>query len=314
MTGRWQLIAFPLILPWRQEFWTLPLYFPHLRVGVAPGWPAALPYATRPLPPEATAPLPELRHYQPGELTQQQAYQAYLADEEKVDDILRELRGLPKEEAPGPPPPAQVLALAWHLEKMQADQEAQLSLVDRGHAWLAEILTPEPWEPRPDYGRVPGVKEMVDPEMARLRFTLWQRELAADSPGPWAPFLLSRTSRAIFGALKGWPAWNQVAQVSVNLPGISHEAAWREVGEPAWQPDFAAELEAMLEAADRGAQSLAQQAPRFRQFIQEVVDASWPLAPRLNWELEIWARDPDEEEEFGPVLCWGEVSRNILPG
>lgn len=313
MPSHWQIIAFPLILPWREEFWTLPLYFPELQVGVAPGWPAVMPYVTRPLPPEAQGPLPELRHYHPGELTQQQAYQTYLEAQEEVGDILRELQGLPKEETPGPPVEAQAQALAWHLEKMQADQEAQLSLVDRGQAWLAEILTPEPWEPQSDYYRVPGVNEMVDPEMARLRFTLWQREMVADSSGPWAPFLLSRTSRAIFGALKGWPGWNRVNRAAVNLPGVNSEAGWREIGEPPWGKHFAAELEAMLQAADQGSPSLAQQAPKFQQFVKEAIDDSWTGTPQMNWELEIWARDPDEED-FGPVLCWGGVSNDILPG
>jgi hypothetical protein len=313
MPSGWQIIAFPLILWWQEDFWTLPLYFADLRVGVARGWPPGLPYAFRPLPPELAGPVPDLRHYHPGDLTQQKAYQAYLEAREEVEDILRELKGLPKEEAPGLAPEVQALRLAWQLEQMEADQEAQMTLVDRGHSWLAEILTPEPWEPRPDFGGLPGLKEMADPETAKLRFALWHRELAADLDAPWAPFLLSRTSRAIFWALKGWPGWSQVAKETVTLPGVNSEAGWREVGEPTWKGDFADQLEALLNAADQGAQSLAEQAPAFRQFVQEAIYPAWTGIPALNWELEIWARDPDEGD-FGPVLCWGGVNADILPG
>ena len=50
MGSDWNIVAFPVILPWRDEFWTLPLYFPDLKVGVTPGWPAQLPYQGMPLP------------------------------------------------------------------------------------------------------------------------------------------------------------------------------------------------------------------------------------------------------------------------
>ncbi len=313
MSRGWQILAFPLILPWREEFWTLPLYVPHLEVGVASGWPPSFPVKTRPLPPEAMTPLPDLRHYHTGELTQQQAYRAYLEAREEVEDILRELQGLPPRETPEAPVEAQAVALAWHLERMEAEQEAQLTLVDKGHTWLAEILSPEPWEETPSFGSVPGLKEMVDPDMARLRYSLWHRELAAGLQGPWAPFLLSRTSRAIFGALKGWPRWTRITKATVNLPGVNSEEAWRQVGPPPWQENFIQELEAILKAADQGAQRLAEHLPRFQRFVAEVILTSWSGPPQIRWELEIWARDP-EEEDFGPVLCWGGVNADILPG
>lgn len=310
----WRLIAFPLIIPWREEFWTLPLYFPHLEVGVAPNWPAAMPYETRPLPQEAERPLKELAHYRPGELTQQKAFEDFLAaQEEEVGDILRELKGLPPEEKPaGPKVEAQALTLAWQLEKLQADEEAQMTLVDRGHSWLAEILAPEPWEPQPQFGTVPGLKEMVDPGLARLRFALWQREMVGESPQPWAPLLLSRTSRAIFGVLQGWPDWTQVARQTFLLPGVRTEEDWRRQAEPPWREDFAAELEELLAAAAEGEEALAEQAEAFKEFLEEEVLAAW-VGPQVSWELEVWAQSPGQEE-FGPVLCWGGVNADILPG
>mgnify|MGYP001107995978 CR=1 FL=1 len=311
--SRWRLIAFPLILPWREEFWTLPLYFPHLEVGVGLGWPAAMPYRTRPLPPEAQKPLTELKQYQPGELTQKKAYEDYLAArEEELGEILRELKGLPPEEKPPRGVEAEALTLAWQLERLQAEEEAQMILVDRGQAWLAEILTPEPWEPRPQFGTVPGLKEMVDPEMARLRFALWEREMVAGGEEPWVPFLLGRTSRAILGALQGWPDWTQVLKETFLLPGVTTEEAWRSQGEPVWGKDFAQGLEEMLEAAAAGPEAFTAQAEIFRELLEEEIVGPW-TGPRVDWELEIWARQPGREE-FGPVLCWGGVNADILPG
>ena len=37
MGSAWHIVAFPVILPWREEFWTLPLYFPDLQVGASRG-------------------------------------------------------------------------------------------------------------------------------------------------------------------------------------------------------------------------------------------------------------------------------------
>ena len=65
MAADWHIVTFPLILPWRDEFWTLPP-FPQLKVGVVPGWPTQLPYQGIPLPPEAQVRPQELKHYRPG--------------------------------------------------------------------------------------------------------------------------------------------------------------------------------------------------------------------------------------------------------
>jgi len=165
----WQVVAFPLILPWREEFWTLPLYFAELKVGVLSGWPQALPYKGRPLPPEAQAPGEELQHFRPGELLQRKAFKDFLESREEVEDIIRELKGLPREEEEvediirelkGLPreeprvelPSREAWNLAWQLEKMQADEEARMLQVDRGEEWLAEILPGRGFQPRRDNG------------------------------------------------------------------------------------------------------------------------------------------------------------------
>jgi hypothetical protein len=138
----WQIIAFPVILPWREEFWTLPLYFPDLKLGVAPGWPSELHYQDIPLPPEAEARSYELGHYKPGELQQWRAFADYRNVQGEEGDLIEAIRRygeMPPQETPTSP---EAWSLAWQLEKMQADQDSQLLLVDQGQDWLKEILKP----------------------------------------------------------------------------------------------------------------------------------------------------------------------------
>ena len=317
MGSRWQIIAFPLILPWRKEFWTLPLYFADLQVGVIPGWPEAMPYRGRPLPSEAMAPGNELRHYHPGELLQRKAFKNFLESREEVEDIVRELKGLPKEALPMELPSGEAWSLVWQLEKMQADEEARMIHVDEGEAWLAEILSPEPWDNRKSFGTT-GLKESVDPELARLRYLLWRREMAPHLEGNWTPLLLGRTSRAVFGSLKEWPGWNFIKMVQVRLPGIRTETAWREVagegpGGPAWRGRFEEHLAACLEAAG-DFPALKSRAGELKDYLEKAVVPAWPVEPVWHLELEIWAQEADEEEDWGPVLCWAGAGADILPG
>ncbi len=317
MGSGWRLVAFPLILPWRKEFWTLPLYFGDLEVGVIPGWPEAMPYRGRSLPQEALAPVHELRHYHSGELLQRQAFKDFLKSREEVDDIVRELKGLPREVleegAPGP----EAWSLVWQLEKMQADEEVRMIQVDQGEAWLAEILSPEPWDAKKSFGAT-QLKEMVDPELGRLRYLLWRREMAPHLEGQWAPVLLGRTSRAIFGSLRGWPGWNFIKMAKVKLPGVLSEGEWREAAGsdgPAWRGEFAQQLENCLEAAG-DIETLQSRAGELRKFLEEVVLPAWPGEPAWYFDLEIWAEEEEEgeEEDWGPVLCWAGAGADILPG
>lgn len=311
----WQMVAFPLILPWRKEFWTLPLYFGDLQVGVLPGWPPAMPYQGRPLPREATAPDRELEHYHAGELLQRKAFKDFLESREEVEDILRELKGLPKEVLPEELPSAEAWSLVWQMEKMQADEEARLIQVDQGEKWLAEIISPEPWDTHPGYG-MPRLKEMVDPELARLRYLLWRREMAPYLENKWAPFLLGRTSRAIFASLKDWPGWNAIKAVEVRLPGVRSERAWLEAAGdstgPEWRDGFERHLAACLEASV-DLESLKSQAGELKEYLEKAVAPAWPGEPDWYFDLEIWAQE-DDDEDWGPVLCWAGAGADILPG
>jgi len=319
MTAGWQIVAFPLILPWREEFWTLPLYFPDLKVGVASGWPGSLPYKGLPLPPEAEAPAGETRGFRPGDLKQWQAFKEYRqSQEEGQDDLIRAIRQYGTAAAT-PDPETHLVAwrLAWQLEKLQADQEAQLVRVDQGQDWLTEILSPEPWEERLNLGTVPGIGEVVDPELAHLRHHLWERVMAPYLEGRWTPLLLGRTARSIFLTLKGWPQWTGLRAARVALPGCRSEAEWLQVRN---DPDLGRRLAkfggVLAEALTRVAssQDLAAAVAEIQEFVARDLMPRWPFAPPWNWDLEVWGPEPEEKEGERPVLCWAGAGGKVLPG
>jgi hypothetical protein len=318
MAAPWQIVAFPVILPWREEFWTLPLYFPDLRVGVVEGWPPSMPYQGVEMPPEALAPAKELQHYRPGDLRQWQAFEEFRQAREDLGDLVQTLRHYGREPEPQPeaPPSPPAWSLAWQLEKMSADQEAQLLLVDKGQDWLQDILKPEPWEDRPTFN-VPGVGEMVDPELAKLRYRLWLRVVAPYLEGNHAPLLLGRASRSLFLTLKGWPRWTGPKWVELALPGCrSAEELWAvsaAAGPPPWQTRFRELLAACLEAARRDFSELETAAQRLREFVAQEVAGPWPSPVEWQWGLEIWMPDGELEDE-SPVLCWAGAGKGILPG
>ncbi len=317
MAAGWQLVAFPVILPWREEFWTLPLYFPNLKVGVVPGWPSQLPYQGLPLPPEAEAAGRELKGFQPGDLKQWQAFKEYRqAQEDREDDLIKAIRrGTATSPKPGPLPDA--WNLAWQMEKILADQEARLVSVDRGQEWLAEILAPEPWEERVTLGPVPGIGEMVDPELAELRYHLWQRVMAPYLQERWAPLLLGRTARSIFLTLRGWPQWTGLRAVQISLPGCRSEAEWLQVRNSAGMMETLDKCAALLAAAltkAAGSPDLAAAALELTEFVEKTLGPRWPLSSLWNWNLEIWAPDSEGGGEGVPVLCWAGAGAGVLPG
>jgi hypothetical protein len=318
MESGWRLVAFPVILPWRDEFWTLPLYFPDLKVGVIPGWPEQLPYRGMPLPPEAEVHPRELQHYQPGELSQWQAFDLYRRGQEgSGEELIRAIRSYGEPAAPEPQPPSpDAWSLAWQLEKMQADQESQLLLVDQGQDWLQDILKPEPWDQGVSYGPVSGVAETVDPELAKLRYRLWRRVMAPELADQSAPLLLGRAARPLFLTLKGWPDWTALRMVKLSLPGCRNGAEWLQVageaGRPPWQEKFVNLLAALLTAAADN-QELEAASQELQEFVASDIAAHWPLPEVWNWDLEIWG--PDEAAEAGgPALCGGSAAGGILPG
>jgi hypothetical protein len=311
----WNIVAFPVILPWQEEFWTLPLYFPDLKVGVTPGWPTDLPYKGMPLPQEAQIHSRELQHYQPGEVRQWQAFEAYRRDQAGEGNLVQAIRdyGQPAASPPAATAP-NVWALAWQLEKMQADEDAQLLLVDKGQNWLQDILQPEPWTE--SSAPVSGVQETVDPELAQLRYHLWRRVMSPFLQDQAAPLLLGRTSRALFLTLKGWPDWTSLRRVHLTLPGCRTRSEWQAVagdaGKPLWQEKVVNLLADLLTGVAE-LQELQGATGGLQEFVEEVIVATWPFPAVWNWDLEIWSAAAAPAEP-GPILCWGGAGNGILPG
>jgi hypothetical protein len=318
MGSPWHIVAFPVILPWREEFWTLPLYLPDLKVGVTPGWPEQLPYRGMPLPSEAEVHPRELEHYQPGDLRQWRAFADYQQEQEDGgENMLQAIRGYGQPTAPETQPPSSnAWSLAWQLERMQADQDAQLLLVDKGQDWLQDIFKPEPWGDREAFEPASGVPETVDPELALMRYRLWRRTLAPFLQDQSVPVLLGRTSRAIFLTLKGWPDWTALEPLRLSLPGCRNRAEWRTVcgdhAEPPWQQQFVALLGALLSAVAQR-QEPEEALGKLQEFVEADIVAGWPLPEVWNWDLEIWGPDAaPEKEEL--VLCWTGAGAGVLPG
>jgi hypothetical protein len=317
MPMTWRFVAFPMILPWRPEFWTLPLFFPDLNVGVLWQWPAGVPYQGRQLPSQAAAGGRDIKHYAPGELKQWQAYEEYASDQEGVEDIVRALRGEPAEPkvAAGPWKDEEAANLAWQLEMMEADQEAHLAKVDQGDKWLAEILSPEPLEEPGSLSGAPGDIEVLDPEMARLRYLLWKREMGSKLTPESAPLLLGRTSQSIFTSLRKEAGGDPAPRVRLALPGCRTEEEYRAAQKTAleWRQGFQELLGACLSAADQGAE-LEGPARELTYWLTEELPRHWPEIPTWTWDLEIFGKDPKAEEGGETLLAWGGLGKVVVPG
>jgi hypothetical protein len=319
MPMTWRLVAFPMILPWRPEFWTLPLFFPDLAVGILWQWPAGLPYQGRPLPPQAVAANAEFRHYAPGELKQWQAYDEYASSQEGVEDIVRALRGepAPPRMADRPWQEEEAAGLAWKLEMMEADQEVHLAKVDQGEEWLAEILAPEPLEESGSFSGLPGAPEFLDPETARLRYLLWKREMGAYLGPDSAPVLLGRTSQTIFASLRQEVGTVQPPLVRFKLPGCrtaeEYQAARKAEAAAGWVQGFQELLGANLTAAHQGT-DLGQPARELTTWLEEELPRHWPEVPVWTWDLEIWGRDPEAGEGGEMLLAWAGLGKEVVPG
>ncbi len=317
MSATWRLVAFPLIVPWRAEFWSLPLFFPDLAAGVLQKWPKGLPYQGRDLPPQAAAGGKDLQHYAPGELTQWRAYEEYAGEREEVADILRALRGEPPEplRPMGPWKDDDAWRVAWQLEVMEAEQEADLIRVDREDFLLGEALAPEIWEEPTDYAALAGDKEVLDPETARLRYLLWRREMGAQLALPSAPLLLGRTSQAIFASLRMAAGGGRAARMRFRLPGIRSADDYQAArgAAAAWQGEFRPLLEACLAAADQEG-DLPTSAQALTKWSEEQLPRLWPDAPSWTWDLEIWGREPGSPEGGETLLAWGGLGKGLIPG
>ncbi|MBM4284303.1 MAG: hypothetical protein FJ128_03490 [Deltaproteobacteria bacterium] len=233
-----------------------------------------------------------------------------------MDELVRELRGESRRPAPERRASPEAWALAWQLEKMQADQEAQMHLVDRGQEWLTEIFRPEPWADTSGIRATTGVQEVADPDLARLRYLLWRRVMAPELTGSWAPLLLGRGSRGMFAALVGFSEFLSLPRLEVQLPGVRTADRWQApaelAAEPAWRGRFREALEACLSAA-RSGEGLTAAGVDLSALAQEFAQA-WPTPPSWWWPLEFWPRLEVNGKAWGPLLCGAPQAGDLGAG
>ena len=136
------------------------------------------------------------------------------------------------------------------------------------------------------FGPVPGVQEMVDPDLAKLRYRLWRGSWPRTSKIPGCPLLLGRTSRSLFLTLKGWPEWTGLKKVQISLPGCRSAEEWLKVcgnGEaPPWQEQAVELLAALLDAAADPAGYLEDAAQRLKEFLANDGDGHLALPGDLD--------------------------------
>ena len=335
----WQVAAFPLVISWQPEYWSLPLYFPDLLVGHLEGQPANTGLPSIPLPPlDKSLPF-DWRNYRPRELQQWKAYLEFKASEEVSEDeseLIRAIKGEPAASPAAPelppetglprlPDASMIWTLAWQLEKMWAEQEARLRMVQNQQSQLDTWLAPEPWEekaafqPPPNHDPLLAATAPPDPELALLRLYFWQALLGPHLSSPWAPLIL--TAPASLGLLLEAPGPMStepgLTRLRYSLPRCQN----REGLEQSLDRLAAAGLEGQFaQALDQVLQALATDDPYLESaqgHLQSLITQQ--LWPSLQVEtgqplvtLEIYLRltadqelaDQIQEIFPGPVLFW----------
>ncbi|MFP3868562.1 MAG: hypothetical protein ACLFUU_10440 [Desulfobacteraceae bacterium] len=336
--GPWQVAAFPLIVGWQPESWSLPLYFPDLLVGQLEGQPANTGLHTLPLPPlDKNLPF-DWRNYRPGELQQWKAYLEFKASEEMPEDesdLIRAIKGEPSAIPPSEPPPeaglpqlpdaSMIWTLAWQLEKMWTEQEARLKLVQNQQSQLDTWLAPEPWEekaafqPPPTQDPLLAATALPDPELALLRLYFWRAILAPHLSHPWAPLILASPSS--LGLIPEPPgprsAGQGTAKMHLTLPGCRDrqglEQALDQLAAAGLEGQFALALGQVLQALATNDPDLESAQAQLQGLVEQQL---WPWLkienrqPAITLEIrQSIAAEQDLADQIkevfpGPVLFW----------
>lgn len=283
----WRFVAFPLVIRWQARFDALAFYFPDLQFGLVQQPPAGSEFTSLLKPPRQQG-LPAFsRHFQPGELSQWQAYLNYLAaqDYQEESDLQAAIRG-----QLGPVLPKQVdrdvlWSLAYQLEQLLAEEAAQLHRLASQEQALEKVLAEDLGEEEElaslKSGFPPALAGGVpDPDLARLRFRFWREVLAPHLSPPWAAVVLE--------ALAGESSLRHLWEAGRAEGGLLWQAEFRL---PDWppQPDATArDLEALelgvafrktLGALLQALQEDPQSVDGCREEVQRLVaERLWPAA------------------------------------
>lgn len=182
----WTWVAFPVCLPWQEEFGPLSFYFPEVECGLLLQAPPAVGWRSRFQPPKYQNLPALLKGFRPGELRQWQAFLDFLASQEGDDTELRAaIRGELAPVLPPSPEPELLWSLAYQLEQVLSDAAAGLAALRRQEQALSTALGGEleeitalgSVEPSfsPDLDRTPP-----DLELTRLRLLFWRQLLEVE--------------------------------------------------------------------------------------------------------------------------------------
>ncbi len=239
-----QYVIFPLVVHWQPWLENLAFYLPKLHSGLVSGAPTAA-WLSFLQPPRQQVWQAFAKHFQPGELSQWQAYLHYLSAQEDQDelDLRAAIRGTL---APGLPPELDreaLWSLAYQLEETLAEKTAGLQQLADQEKVLEQLLG----EAEADDQQVLPVDATFSPaltqgpadiSLARLRLQFWQMILDPYLEEPWTLVVLEPAAgessprylwqTALTAGQEGWQAHFQL---------------------PAWQPQpsSAAQSMAILE-------------------------------------------------------------------
>jgi len=304
-----QYVVFPLVVHWQPWFATLAVYLPDLRAGLVSGAPSA---AWRSLlqPPRQQVWQAFTKHFQPGELSQWQAYLHYLSAQEDQDeqDLRAAIRGTL---APVVPPELDrqaLWSLAYQLEETLAEKAAGLQRLAAQEKALGQLLgeaEPGDQEILPvDVAFSPALtRGPADLSLARLRLHFWQKILEPYLEAPWTPVVLETAA----GESSPRCLWESAQAEGQEV----WQAHWQL---PAWQPqpDSAGQAMDLLELGVvfrktlagwlQGLMTSASEADRWRAKMDRLVAARlWPTAaphqaPPIR--LEVFSRPPGKADEL----------------
>lgn len=264
--------AFPLVVRWRRPFDDLAFYFPRLHFGLLEGG-----SGVENFPSLLTAPPQPWRNlhreYQPGELSQWQAYLEFLETLNYQDesDLKAAIRGRLEPVLPQKVDRNILWSLAYQLEQMLLEKTAGLERLARQQEELARVLAADLGEedelaPLDATFSPPLSGGPPDLALARVRWQFWQEVLAPHLAAPWCALVLE--------PLAGESSPKYLWQAAQESGGLLWQA---DLSLPAWNPPPGREAEPM-QALELGV--------AFGKMLSEVLQAlrERPEEAQAGWE------------------------------
>lgn len=318
-----QYVLFPLVISWQPWYACLPYYLPNLRAGLVTGAPGAPGLQTCLLPPKHQVWQAFAKHFQPGELSQWQAYLNYLAAQEDQDeqDLQAAIRGKLAPVLPAQLDREALWSLAYQLEATLAEKSAVLQQIVAQERMLGEMLgeadAPDQEALPVDVAFSPPLAQgPPDLPLARLRLQFWQEIMAPYLADPWTMAVLEPAAgesspRFLWEAARedGQDIWRAGFTLpSVGLPAGQVQPEWEDLDAGVRFQKTLARLLATLTKAPQEA------GPIQEELTALVVERLWsgvaqPQAPAVR--LEVYAQGPGASEPAvtpAPLLVVSQVS------